>query len=170
MLPVTATHHQQTNQEESAMEAYVHITGHVGGDVEFRNNTVATASFRLACTPRMRRGGDWTDGETTWLTITCFRSLAENTASSVRKGDPVIVVGRLRTQVWVKDGVQQERTVLEALTVGHDLSRGTSAFNRSERAQLPEDRESELAEVISSVESQPNQTADDDTLRPIRAA
>jgi single-strand DNA-binding protein len=144
------------------MEAYVHMTGYVGGDVEYRNNTVATASFRLACTPRIRRGGDWSDGETTWLTITCFRSLAEHAASSVRKGDPVIVIGRLRTQVWVKDGVQQERTVLEALTIGHDLTRGTSAFNRSERTPVPEDRDNELAEVITSVESQPQQ-ADDET-------
>jgi single-strand DNA-binding protein len=143
------------------MEAYVHITGHVGGDVEYRNNTLPTASFRLACTPRIRRGGDWSDGETTWLTVTCFRSLAEHSASSVRKGDPVIVIGRLRTQVWVKDGVQQERTVLEALTIGHDLTRGTSAFNRSERAQLPEDRESELAEVITQVESQPHRSAEE---------
>jgi single-strand DNA-binding protein len=143
------------------VEAYVHMTGYVGGDVEFRNNTLPTASFRLACTPRLRRGGDWTDGETTWLTITCFRSLAEHAASSVRKGDPVIVIGRLRTQVWSRDGVQQERTVLEALTIGHDLTRGTSAFNRSERAQLPEDRESELAEVITSVESQANQVGDE---------
>lgn len=130
------------------------MTGYVGGDVEYRNHTVATASFRLACTPRLRRGGDWSDGETTWLTITCFRSLAEHTASSVRKGDPVIVVGRLRTQVWTKDGVPQERLVLEALTIGHDLTRGTSAFNRSERAQPSEERDTELAEVLASVERQ----------------
>jgi single-strand DNA-binding protein len=136
------------------MEAFVHMTGHVGGDVEFRNNSVATASFRLACTPRLRRAGDWVDGETTWLTITCFRSLAEHTASSVRKGDPIVVVGKLRTQVWTKDGVQQERTVLEAMTIGHDLTKGTAAFNRAERPQLTEDRENELAEVITSVESQ----------------
>ena len=144
------------------MEAYVHMTGHVGGDVEFRNNTVGTASFRLACTPRIRRAGDWTDGETTWLTVTCFRSLAEHAASSVRKGDPIVVVGRLRTQVWTKDGVQQERTVLEASTIGHDLTKGTSAFNRSERPQLPEDRESDLAEVITSVESQGQQGSDEE--------
>ena len=144
------------------MEAYVHMTGHVGGDVEFRNNTVATASFRLACTPRIRRAGDWTDGETTWLTVTCFRSLAEHAASSVCKGDPIVVVGRLRTQVWTKDGVQQERTVLEASTIGHDLTKGTSAFNRSERPQLPEDRESDLAEVITSVESQGQQGSDEE--------
>jgi len=130
------------------------MTGYVGGDVEYRNTTLATGSFRLACTPRIRRAGDWTDGETTWLTVTCFRSLAEHAASSIRKGDPVVVVGRLRTQVWLKDGLQQERTVLEALTIGHDLTRGTSAFNRSERPQVPEERESELADLITSVESQ----------------
>jgi single-strand DNA-binding protein len=147
------------------MEAYVHMTGYVGGEVEFRNNTVATASFRLACTPRIRRGGDWTDGETTWLTITCFRALAENAASSIRKGDPVLVVGRLRTQVWSKDGVAQERTVLEALTIGHDLTRGTSAFNRSERAPAAEDRDVDLAEVLRSVESQ-TQGGDEEAERP----
>jgi single-strand DNA-binding protein len=137
------------------------MTGYVGGDVEYRNNTVPTASFRLACTPRIRRGGDWSDGETTWLTITCFRSLAENAASSVRKGDPVVVIGRLRTQVWTKDGIQQERTVLEALTIGHDLTRGTSAFNRNERLQQPEDREAELAEAILAAENQPLQTGEE---------
>jgi len=138
------------------MEAYVHITGYVGGDVEYRNHSTPTGSFRLACTPRLRRGGDWADGETTWLTVTCFRGLAENAASSIGKGDPVVVVGRLRTQTWTKDGVPQERTVLEALTIGHDLTKGTSAFNRNERAQLPEDRDTEVAELIASVESQSN--------------
>ena len=156
------------------MEAYVHITGYVGGDVEYRNNTTPTGSFRLACTPRLRRGGDWADGETTWLTVTCFRGLAENAASSVRRGDPVIVVGRLRTQTWMKDGAQQERTVLEALTIGHDLSKGTSAFNRSERAAVPEDRDSEVAELIASVESQGDQPhdeeADEEARRSSRAA
>jgi len=152
------------------VEAYVHMTGYVGGDVEFRNNTVATASFRLACTPRIRRGGDWTDGETTWQTITCFRSLAENAASSVRKGDPVIVIGRLRTQVWNKEGVQQERTVLEALTIGHDLTRGTSAFHRNERVPGSEDRETDVADVITSVENQSFEMGLDDPRRDVQAA
>lgn len=140
------------------MEAYVHMTGHVGGDVDFRQHSVATASFRLACTPRINRGGDWSDGETTWLTVTCFRSLAENAASSIRKGDPVLVVGRLRTQVWTKDGVPQERMVLEALTVGHDLTRGTSAFHRSERSPASGERDGEPG---ASAESEPRSVDDD---------
>ena len=60
------------------MEAFVHMTGYVGGDVEVRNSTATIASFRLACTPRIRRGGDWVDGQTTWLSVTCFRTLADH--------------------------------------------------------------------------------------------
>ena len=115
------------------MDAHVHLTGNVGGDVEFRNNTVPVASFRLACTPRVRKAGEWTDGATTWLTVTCFRGLADNVAGSLRRGDPVLVGGRLRTNVWTKEGVKHERLVLEATSVGHDLTWGTSAFRRTAR-------------------------------------
>lgn len=136
------------------MDAHVQLTGNVGGDVEFRNTTVPVASFRLACTPRVKRGGDWVDGHTTWLTVTCFRGLAEHVAGSLRRGDPVIVVGRLRTNVWAKDGVEHERLVLEATTVGHDLTWGTSAFRRSTRTTVPADRQADVGELIQSVESQ----------------
>jgi single-strand DNA-binding protein len=137
------------------MEAHVQLTGNVGGDVEFRNTSIPVASFRLACTPRIRKEGSWVDAPTTWLTVTCFRSLAEHVTSSVRRGDPVIVAGRLRTSQWSKEGVQYERLVLEATTVGHDLTFGTSAFHRAARpAPPPADRDADVVEVITSVESQ----------------
>ncbi len=137
------------------MEAFVHMTGYVGGDVEVRNGSVTVASFRLACTPRVRKGGDWGDGNTTWLTVTCFRSLADHAAASINKGDPVIVIGKLRTNVWTKDGEPYERLTLDAITLGHDLSRGTASFRRTERIAVPEDRDAEMAAVIDAVESQP---------------
>jgi single-strand DNA-binding protein len=115
------------------MEALVQMTGHVGTEVDIRGNGSVTA-FRLACTPRVRgKGGDYSDGNTTWIDVTCFRSLAAHVAASVRKGDPVIVVGKLRTSVWTKDGQTRERLGLEAETVGHDLSRGTAIFRKSVR-------------------------------------
>src|ERR671913_333993 len=116
------------------MEALVQMTGHVGTEVDIRGNGSVTA-FRLACTPRVRgKGGEYSDGNTTWIDVTCFRSLAAHVAASVRKGDPVIVIGKLRTSVWTKDGQTRERLVLEAETVGHDLSRGTAIFRKSVRA------------------------------------
>lgn len=119
------------------MEAFVQMTGYVGGDVNFRNNTMPVADFRLASTPRVQRGGEWTDGETTWITVKAFKALAEHVRHSVRRGDPVIVIGRLRTSVWERDGVIHERLELDASTVGHDLRRGMSRFRRPERAVPP---------------------------------
>ena len=119
------------------MEAVVHITGYAGTEVETKaNGTVA--KFRLASTPRVRIKGEWGDGNTTWIEVSCFRALAEHVASSIRKGDPVVVIGRLRTNAWEKDGQSHERLVLEAETIGHDLNRGTAAFRRKVRALAPE--------------------------------
>ena len=137
------------------MDAYVQLTGNVGGSVEFRNNTVPIASFRLAHTPRVRRNGEWVDAPTTWITVTCFRALAENVMASVHKGQPVVVAGRLRTNVWTKEGVTYERLILEATTVGHDLTRGTATFRRTKTAEAPEDRDESLGELVSQVEAQP---------------
>jgi single-strand DNA-binding protein len=118
------------------MEAYLTVSGHVGGEVELRRTqqtNTARATFRLACTPRVHRQGNWTDDPTTWLTVICWRSLGEHVADSLAKGDPVVVVGRVRTQAWTDDDGQHERMVVEATTVGHDLSRGTAAFRRVQR-------------------------------------
>ena len=115
------------------MEALVQMTGHVGTEVDIRGNGSVTA-FRLACTPRVRgKGGEYSDGNTTWIDVTCFRSLAAHVAASVRKGDPVIVIGKLRTSVWTKDGQTRERLGLEAETGGHDRSRGTAIFRKAVR-------------------------------------
>lgn len=136
------------------MDAYVQLTGNVGGAVEFRNNGVPIASFRLAHTPRVRRNGEWVDAPTTWITVTCFRGLAENVTASLQKGHPVVVMGRLRTNVWSKEGVTYERLVLEATTVGHDLTRGIASFHRARQETPIEDREDTVGEILHSVESQ----------------
>lgn len=122
------------------MEAQVHITGYAGTEVESRGNGTVSA-FRLACTPRIRTKSGWTDGNTTWIEVACFRTLAQHVAQSVHKGDPVLVVGKLRTNVWEKDGQTYERLVLEADMVGHDLNRGTSAFQRTPRLTTADSRE-----------------------------
>ena len=122
------------------MEAQVHITGYAGTEVESRGNGTVSA-FRLACTPRIRTKSGWSDGNTTWIEVACFRTLAQHVAQSVHKGDPVLVVGKLRTNVWEKDGQTRERLVLEADMVGHDLNRGTSAFQRTPRLTAADSRE-----------------------------
>lgn len=139
------------------MDAYVQLTGNVGGAVESRTgrvNAVPIASFRLAHTPRIRRNGEWVDGPTTWISVTCFRALAENVAKSLNRGDPVLVAGRLRTNVWEKDGVTYERLMLEAMTVGHDLSRGTASFVRTVTENAADERSDTVGELLHQVATQ----------------
>lgn len=140
-----------------AMDAQVTISGLVGSTVEFRPNQFNTtqATFRLGCTPRVNRPGGWADGKTIWITVSCKWSLAENVAASVRKGDAVLVQGKLRTWSWPdKNGVIQERLVIEATSVGHDLSRGTTTFQRVQRVEQADDFEREAGEMIMKVEEE----------------
>jgi single-strand DNA-binding protein len=137
---LTKTHCQAAKGR--AMEAQVNITGYAGTEIESRGNGTVSA-FRLACTPRIKTKNGWGDGNTTWIEVACFRTLAQHVAQSVRKGDPVIVVGKLRTNVWEKDGQTHERLVLEADMIGHDLNRGTSAFQRPPRLPATDPREAE---------------------------
>jgi single-strand DNA-binding protein len=145
------------------MEALVQMTGYAGTEVDVRGGGSVSA-FRLACTPRVRsKGGEFSDGNTTWIDVTCFRSLATHVAASIRKGDPVIVVGRLRTSVWEKDGQTRERIGLEAETVGHDMTRGTAIFRRAPRATVDptdaDEPDDEVERAGPSVEERTAQAA-----------
>lgn len=129
------------------VEAQVWMTGRVGGEVEYRviNSNLAFANFPMACTPRIQRGGVWEDAETTWVSVSCARGLAEHVKCSVAKGDPVVVVGRLRTRRWVDaDGGEHERLSVEASVVGHDLCLGTTRFTRVRRPSQPGEGEADV--------------------------
>ena len=94
---------------------------------------VPFTSFRVATTPRYfdNRQSAWVDGRTEWITVKAFRDVAFNVASSVRKGDPVLVQGRLRTEEWTSEAGPRTGLVLDVHAVGHDLTRGRSSFARS---------------------------------------
>jgi single-strand DNA-binding protein len=129
----------------------VTLSGYVGSEVEFKEGFARSgerlahndrAFFRLGSTPRFfdRASGRWRDGETVWLTVKVWRTLAHHVASSISIGHPVVVVGKLRTSVWKgEDDQVHSRDVLEASVVGHDLNRGTTAFSRSTRAVEQQD-------------------------------
>ena len=132
-------------------DTFVTFHGWVGGEVAYRSpKGVGVANFRIATTPRLKRNGDWIDGETTWYSVTAWRTLAENIRDSVRKGDAVIVHGRLRSDSWKReDGQVSTSLVVDASFVGHDLTRGTSTFTRSARPERADgDTQNEIQELI----------------------
>ena len=97
------------------------------------NEGLTISSFRLASAQRRfdRTQEKWIDVDTNWYTITAFRQLGVNCAVSIKKGDRVVVSGRLRIREW-ENGERTGTTVdIEADSLGHDLSWGTSAFSRT---------------------------------------
>ncbi len=136
-------------------EAFVTFQGWVGNDVVHRETAQGNvANFRVGSTPRIRRrSGEWVDGPTSWFSVACWRALADHVRDSVRKGEPVLVHGRLRTDVWEREDGQSSVThVVEASYVGHDLTRGTSVFVRAARPERPEaeDDDQALKELFHS--------------------
>jgi single-strand DNA-binding protein len=58
------------------------------------------ANFRLAVTPQVRQGDQWTDGATCFFRINCWRQLADNVTETLGKGARAVVIGRLRMRSW----------------------------------------------------------------------
>ena len=95
------------------------------------------ANMRVGVTPRRqdRDTGQWSDGDTSYVTVTCWRSLASNVAACLRKGDPVVVKGKMRVRQFDdKDGNQRVVVEVDASTLGHDLTRGVAHFLRTKRS------------------------------------
>jgi single-strand DNA-binding protein len=90
-------------------------------------------SFRLASATRRfdRTKNEWVDSETNWYTITCFRKLAQNVASSVSKGDRVTLSGDLRIRDWDNGERTGTSVEVEVSSIGHDLNYGTAEFTRN---------------------------------------
>ena len=132
-------------------ETLVTVVGNVATQPMLKNTAsgVPMARFRLATTERRwdRVADRWTDGHTSFFTVWAYRMLGENLAASLGVGEPVIVQGRLRVlerEDKREDKREEKRedkgnthvtVAIEAVAVGHDLSRGTSAFRRVSRAR-----------------------------------
>jgi len=95
------------------------IHGNVGQEPEMRytSNQKAVITFSVGDTY-----GKDDKKKTTWHNVTAFGSLAENIANSVRKGDTVIVTGRLEQDEFTnKEGKKVKSTKLIADEVGYSL-------------------------------------------------
>ena len=109
-------------------------------------------SFRLASSKRRfdRAKKIWVDGETNWFTINSFRQLAINSASSISKGDRIVVSGRLKVRDWDNGERSGTSVEIEADCLGHDLVWGTSEFSRTVLVREdPEDDDPEENELDS---------------------
>ncbi|MGH3655447.1 MAG: single-stranded DNA-binding protein [Micromonosporaceae bacterium] len=117
-------------------DTYVTVTGNLVTKPERRrldSNGATVVNFRIGSTARRfdKRTGGWVDGNTFFVKVSCWRSLADNAYQSLFKGDPVVVTGRLYTREYeAEDGTRRVSYELEATALGHNLARGTATFSR----------------------------------------
>ncbi|MFD9868227.1 single-stranded DNA-binding protein [Streptomyces niveus] len=140
-------------------DTVVTLVGNAATGVEYRETTNGgVARFRFAVTPRRwdRRNSVWTDGGTSFYTVCAWRNLGANLTASVNVGDPLVVHGRLRVREEAKDGQRRTFVDIDAVSIGHDLTWGTSAFKRVARAnpvltQRPTDASAATSAAMSGV-------------------
>lgn len=95
------------------------LMGRLGRDPELKQaqSGGAVVSFSMATNEREKQGDQWVDA-TEWHYVVAFGRTAELIAERCKKGDPVLVDGKMKTRKWVgKDGVEKQRTEVVASSV-----------------------------------------------------
>jgi len=123
------------------MSDRITVIGNIATEPEQRRTGtgVPVTSFRLASTQRYRdqQSGEWLDGVTNWYRISVFRTLGENAFASLRKGQRVLVDGRLRLREWEANGKKGTEVEIDADAIGPDLKWGTAVFHRKAAGDAP---------------------------------
>jgi single-strand DNA-binding protein len=121
-------------------ETYVTVSGNVVGDPVARltKADVPFVTFRVASNVRRVnfKTGEYVDAGTNFVNVTAFRALGINLANSLKKGEPVIVYGRMRINQWVNGEKSGTTVEIDAYNVGHDLTWGQTKFTKVTKPQL----------------------------------
>ena len=82
-------------------------------DFQVTASGISRCKLRIACNERKKAdNGVWSDGDTSYFDVVLWRGLAEAAADAFKKGQPILVVGKVRVSKYEdKNGV--ERTAVE---------------------------------------------------------
>jgi len=120
------------------------IVGTIGNVYDLRTvgqDNREVIDFSVAVTPRRQVNGEWTDGETYWVTVTAWARLAKNIAESFKKGDRVFVIGRteMKPGYTNKDNVEvAPRPIIVADFAGLEVSYAPAHSDRQSSGRSSE--------------------------------
>ena len=83
-----------TSRKESKMNPKVTLVGRLGADPE----SIGTSGVRLRVVTSDRAKndkGEWEDRDTSWWTVKAWKTLAEQTKKTLKKGQEVIISGTI---------------------------------------------------------------------------
>ena len=141
------------------MEPQITLTGNLVADPVRRVTATGVVVTRLRIASNHRRfdreRGEWISADPVYLDVNCWRQLGDNVAASLKKGDSVLVSGRLTMREYddVKGGARRQAYAVEANSVSPDLCRYVTTLGRPPRDP----------QVVTVVESAAGPPADDAT-------
>ncbi|MBL0887082.1 single-stranded DNA-binding protein [Myceligenerans indicum] len=118
----------------------VTVTGNAGSDPVIRRSARGNewTTFPVASTRRIRgTDGVFHDGPTVWFQVKAWGHAAVNISRSVKKGQPVMVAGRLEVDEWGDEARRRTTLVINADCVGPNLMKGQAEFQRVIPAEEP---------------------------------
>lgn len=95
------------------------IAGNLGGDPDLRYlpNGDAVCNFGVAVTETWKNQSGEKQERTTWYRVNAFRKLGEICGQYLKKGSSVLIVGKMQTRDWEKEGVKRTAWELTAETM-----------------------------------------------------
>jgi len=123
------------------MPAVTTIVGNLVRDPEEKTfgEDKNVTNIRVACTDRMPDGkGGWKDGDTAFYNVSAWRNLGKHVASTLKKGDKVIVQGRMKYSEFKRsDGTNGHSYEIEASDLGIALTSKTSKGESVSKNTIP---------------------------------
>jgi single-strand DNA-binding protein len=133
-------------------------------ELRFSPSGMAVANVRVVADKKKKEGDEWVDDKILWLKVTVFRQMAENMVESIRKGDLVLIIGRLQTDSWeTNEGEKRSQITCVAEHVGLSVKWNVVKAERTERSTGAKTREAAKATASSggdpwgTPESQPDE-------------
>jgi single-strand DNA-binding protein len=122
-------------EAEMANDAHFSVVGFVATQPKggYTKRGSRSVSMRVGWTPRSfdQGTGEWADQPSSFITVQCYKKVAEHAAVCLRRGDPIVLRGTLRVREYEQNGVRRSSVEVIADSIGHDMSRGISVFNKA---------------------------------------
>ena len=98
----------------------------------------SVTNFRMAANERWFDSATqaFIDGASFFVDVECWGELGGHVSQSISKGDPVVVVGNMRTHEWDSEQGRRSRPQIKAEAVGPNLAKGAADFTRTPRVQV----------------------------------
>jgi single-strand DNA-binding protein len=125
------------------MEPQIMMQGNLVADPVRRATAsgVAVTKFRLASSGRRfdRARNEWVSTDPVYMSVSCWRQLGDNVAQTLRKGDTVVVHGKLTFREYDDShgGPRRQAYEIDASSVAPDLARYVATLSRPLRDLEP---------------------------------